>query len=288
MWILILEILIPIGVVSAIVLIIETIKRQIKSLYYRKMEKAGLKLAEELEVELKSGREKPEEVERCLEYLTLSRKKLTLSKNVNRFHTIENYKNAYILDNIKHKFSKKMVLYKNLLSDKFNPNLITSDFIKPDWVREVQLSSDSSEYDNRTYIQCFHRGIADEFKEYFENYYIAKKLSPYVGELRFNCEKSDLKPFRVSCPDRLVYEKGLHLLVGLVQEVQDKNQNFNMQVFPINIREYGNYKGKCLETEIKDFQDLNKFSDELNMNVINMENERNAMQSFKDDELQKD
>lgn len=275
MWSVFLEILIPIVAISGTIITAEIIRRQLKSYFYRKMERMGLGLAEKLENELKNGRERADEATICKDYLNTAKRQLSKNKSVNRLHTIENYKSGYLLGHLKHKYSQKIKLYKNiLLSEKFDPNLVNVDFISPDWVREFQLSYNTYEYDNRTYIQCFHRALAEEFKEYFDNNYNSGKLSPYVGELHFNRENSNLKPFRVSCPDRLVYEKGMHLLVGLVQEFYDKIQNFNMEVFPINIKEYGNYKGDCFVTELKDFKELTKFSDELSVNVIKMENQR--------------
>lgn len=258
---LILEILISVGIITSSIIIIETVRRKM----YKKMEKMGLKLAEELSEKLEFKREDVENIAECKTLLSLSRNKLTPKKNVNRLHTIENYKDGVSLNSIAKKYSRKLALIKNILLDEeYNPKIYPVDFIQPDWVRKIIFPDNSYVFDNRTYIQCFDEDTTEQFKSYFDSFYVAKKLSPFVGELNFNSEEK-IKPFRVSCPDRIVYEKGMSLLINLVKE---------MQVYPITVKEYGNYRNECMITELNNIGELSKFTYELSGNLIKMEASR--------------
>ena len=142
----ILEILIIVGAVSSSIIIAETFRRE----FYKKMERMGLQLAENLSEKFELENEDIEDIAKCREFLSISRKKLSPLRNANRIHTINNYKDGLFLKPTTKKYSKKLKLCKNILfDDKYNPNIFAIDVVEPDWVRKILFPDKTYFYDNR-------------------------------------------------------------------------------------------------------------------------------------------
>lgn len=284
----ILNLVIPLGIAGTTAAVTMTIMRnELANRKLENLEKQGISTAEKLnnfnkdrikEMSL-SDTLLNDEISHCREILKEAEINLHKGRRVNRLHTIDDYSNK-----LRYKFSRKLSSLKNTALKKSKDEIEISETTMPDWIRMFNLPDGSQMMDKRTFIQCSDYDTAQEFKSYFDNNYNTNKYSPFVGEFQFNDSGSKkLKPFRVSCPDRMVYEKGLLLLTNLIQQTNNELNSLDIQTFPITVRELRDFNSNQLVTKLYDIEDVFYFSEELSNSLRQLECEQYFSTGNKED-----
>lgn len=282
----ILSIIIPLGIAGATAAVsITVIRNELNNKKLENLEKQAISTAEKLnnfnrdkikEMSL-SNTLLGDEVLHCREILREIEENLPTSRRVNRMHTIDDYSNK-----LKYKFSRKSSNLKNTALKKSKEEIEALNTVTPDWIRMFDLPDGSQIMDKRTFIQCCDYNTAQEYKDYFNNNYKTNKYMPFVGEFKFNDTGSKtLKPFRVSCPDRMVYEKGVLLLTNLIKQANDDLNSLDIEIFPITLRELRDNNSSQVVTKLYNIDDINDFSEELSDCLAQLECERHRANIIK-------